>query len=288
MDITFYSYFNNMLTNEGIEKTLSYAVERGFTAVEFLDVPTVKRIPNKEYAYELKNALDRYGLKCACYSVGGNILAEEGGMYGEKNGVDTFKQSAEYAAILGAPYFHHTMTIGYNNSKENPDTFDTLFDRLCKADEEVGKYANSLGLTVLYEPQGPFVNGIENFGRLYKEMESRGLKIGVCGDVGNTLFSETHPTDFYNVYISNVLHVHVKDYIIREGDEISENPLWMSNGGKELVEVKLGDGVCEVADYLHKLKAIGYDGGISIETVYDGYGALDSERDIAFVKKYFA
>lgn len=126
MDITFYSYFNNMLTSEGIEKTLSYAVERGFTAVEFLDVPTVKRIPNKEYAYELKNALDRYGLKCACYSVGGNILAEEGGMYGDKNGVDTFKQSAEYAAILGSPYFHHTMTIGYNNTKKNPDTFDTL------------------------------------------------------------------------------------------------------------------------------------------------------------------
>jgi len=79
-----------------------------------------------------------------------------------------------------------------------------------------------------------------------------------------------------------------KKYLIREGDEISEKPLWMSNGGKELVEVKLGDGVCEVADYLHKLKAIGYDGGISIETVYDGYGASDSERDIAFVKKYFA
>ncbi len=288
MDITFYSYFNGMLTNEGIEKTLAYAVERGFTAVEFLDVPTTKRIPNKEYAYELKNALDRYGLSCPCYSVGGNILAEEGGMYGEKNGIDTFKQSAEYAAILGAKYFHHTMTIGYNNNKETPDTFDTLFDRLCKADEEVGKYANSLGLTVLYEPQGPFVNGIENFGRLYKEMESRGLKLGVCGDVGNTLFAETHPTDFYNVYISNVKHVHVKDYIIREGDEISEKPLWITNDGKELIEVKLGDGVCEVANYLHNLKKIGYDGGISIETVYDGYGALDSERDIAFVKKHFA
>ena len=119
-------------------------------------------------------------------------------------------------------------------------------------------------------------------------MESRGLKLGVSGDVGNTLFAETHPTDFYNVYISNVKHVDVKDYIIREGDEISEKPLWMSNGGKELVEVKLGDGVCEVASYLHNLKKIGYDGGISIETVYDGYGASDSERDIAFVKKYFA
>ena len=257
MDITFYSYFNNMLTNEGIEKTLAYAVERGFTAVEFLDVPTVKRIPNDEYAYELKNALDRYGLKCACYSVGGNILAEAGGMYGEKDGIETFKQSARYAKILGAPYFHHTMTIGYNNNKENPDTFDTLFDRLVKADEEVGKYANSLGLTVLYEPQGPFVNGIENFGKLYNEMESRGLDIGVCGDVGNTLFSETHPTDFYNVYIKNVKHVHIKDYIIREGDEISEKPLWLSNAGKELVEVEIGTGVCEVANYLINLKKIG-------------------------------
>ena len=287
MDITFYSYFVNMLESEGIDKTLAYAVERGFTAVEFLDVPTVKRIPNEEYAYELKAGLDRYGLKCACFSVGGNILAPKGGMYGEKDGVEAFKQSARYAAILGTKYFHHTMTIGYDNNKENPDTFDTLFDRLCDADEEVGKYANSLGLTVLYEPQGPFVNGIENFGRLYKEMERRGLTIGVCGDVGNTLFAETHPTDFYNVFLPQVKHVHIKDYIIREGDEISKKPLWLSNSGKELVEVKLGTGVCDVKNYLHKLKEIGYDGGISIETVYDGYGASDTDRDIAFIKEYF-
>lgn len=288
MDIAFYSHFNNMLISDGIEKTLAYAVERGFTAVEFLDVPTTNRMPSKEYAYELRNALDRYALKCTCYSVGGNVLEEKGGIYGEKSGVEAFKTSAEYAAILGAPCFHHTMTIGYNNDKENPDTFDTLFDRLCDRDEELGRYVNSLGLTVLYEPQGPFVNGIENFGRLYNEMESRGLDIGVCGDVGNTLFSETHPTDFYNVFIKNVKNVHIKDYIIREGDEISENPLWLTSAGRQLVEVEIGTGICEVADYLHKLKAVGYDGGISIETVYNGYGASDSERDIAFVKKHFA
>ena len=62
----------------------------------------------------------------------------------------------------------------------------------------------------------------------------------------------------------------------------------LGGGTFDVSILEIGDGVCEVASYLHNLKKIGYDGGISIETVYDGYGASDSERDIAFVKKYFA
>ena len=60
------------------------------------------------------------------------------------------------------------------------DILPALLERACA----VAAYANSLGLTVLYEPQGFYVNGLDGFTRFFEEMKQRGYRIGVCGDVG--------------------------------------------------------------------------------------------------------
>ena len=256
MNITFYGGFNSMLRKEGIEKTLDFTVERGFSSIEYLDFPSEHTFTDDE-ARALKSSLDAHKLTCACYSVAANVMAQRGGMYGEKSGVEALKNCADRAVILGAPYFHHTMTMGMPINVCPEEDFDNFFESLCDCAEEVGKYANSIGLTVLYEPQGPFVNGIERFGRLYFEMKRRGVDVYVCGDVGNTLFADTSPVDFYKKYAADVRHAHLKDYVIDSASEIKDSPTAYSVSGVRLNEVMLCTGDIDVAACLSLFKEQG-------------------------------
>lgn len=285
MNVTFYGGFNPMLRREGIEKTLGFTVERGFSSVEYLDFPSETAFTSDE-ARALKKSLDRHGLSCACYSVAANVMAEKGGMYGNQSGVEALKKCADRALILGAPYFHHTMTMGVPISQSPDADFDVFFDTLCDCAEKVGKYANSLGLTVLYEPQGPFVNGIERFGKLYYEMKKRGLNVFVCGDIGNTLFADTDPVDFYKVFASEVRHAHLKDYVINKPEKASSTTAYSVNG-KALSEVMLCQGEIDVKACLDLFRTQGYNGAFAIENFLEGYSASDMERDIALIKNLY-
>jgi sugar phosphate isomerase/epimerase len=286
MNITFYGGFNPMLRRDGIEKTLDFTVERGFSSVEYLDFPS-EYVFTTDEARTLKESLDRHGLKCACYSVAANVMAQRGGMYGEKSGVEALKNCADRAVILGAPYFHHTMTMGMPINVCPEEDFDNFFESLCDCAEEVGKYANSIGLTVLYEPQGPFVNGIERFGRLYFEMKRRGVDVYVCGDIGNTLFADTSPVDFYKKFAADVRHAHLKDYVIDSASEVKDSPTAYSVSGIRLNEVMLCTGDIDVAACLSLFKEQGYNGAFAIENFLSHYCAADMERDITLINELY-
>lgn len=283
MNITFYGGFNPMLRKEGIEKTLDFTVERGFSSVEYLDFPSEHTFTDDE-ARALKSSLDAHKLTCACYSVAANVMAQSGGMYGEKSGVEALKNCADRAVILGAPYFHHTMTMGMPINVCPEEDFDNFFESLCDCAEEIGKYANSIGLTVLYEPQGPFVNGIDRFGRLYYEMKRRGLDVYVCGDIGNTLFADTDPVDYYKVFASEVRHVHLKNYVINRPSEHPSFPTSYSVSGIALNEVGLLRGDIDVDACLSLFREQGYSGAYAIENFLESYSAPDMESDISYLR----
>jgi sugar phosphate isomerase/epimerase len=208
-------------------------------------------------------------------------------MYGSESGVEALKKCVDNAVILGSPYFHHTMTMGIPINVSPYDDFDGFFDRLCNCAEEIGKYANSKGLTVLYEPQGPFVNGIERFGRLYYEMKRRGVDVFVCGDVGNTLFADTSPVDFYKVYASEVRHVHLKDYVVNAPSSVPNSPTAYSVSGTALNEVAICQGEIDIKACLSLFKKHGYNGAFAIENFLESYSAPDMERDIALLKNLY-
>ena len=65
MNITFYGGFNSMLRKEGIEKTLDFTAERGFSSVEYLDFPSKHTFTDDE-ARALKSSLDAHKLTCDC------------------------------------------------------------------------------------------------------------------------------------------------------------------------------------------------------------------------------
>ena len=290
MKFTFYAYFTDKLKNQGPVAAAEFAKAQGFSSVELLEFPTQKReivISDDEKAKALKAALDEKGLSTACYSIGINIFEQNYEICG-KSAEDILKRCAENAAILGCPYLHHTLTIGLKTLPfDAPMTFEGIFNELCDRAERIAKYASSLGVTVIYEPQGPFVNGVKNFGIFFDEMKRRGCDVKICGDIGNCLFVDEAPELFFKKFAKDIVHVHLKDYIINRQDEMPEL-LWdKSKGGNMLAETEIGTGIIDFDICMQALKEAGYHGSFALESVLKPYRESQFARDMAFMEENY-
>jgi sugar phosphate isomerase/epimerase len=140
---------------------------------------------------------------------------------------------------------------------------------------------------VLYEPQGTFVNGVKNFGIFFEEMKKRGCNVKICGDIGNCLFVDEAPDLFFKAYAKDIVHVHLKDYIINRQDEMPEL-LWdRSKGGNMLAETEIGTGIVKFDACMQALKEAGYSGSFAIESVLTPYRETMFARDMQFMREKY-
>ena len=84
--------------------------------------------------------------------------------------------------------------------------------------------------------------------------------VGVCLDVGNTLWVDEDCLAITEKYATNVKHLHLKDYILG----VDDTP-YKTHGGKTIKEVALGRGIVDISGALQILESSGYTGAISIE-----------------------
>ena len=143
MELSMYAFFTDILRREGAEEAIRFAGDCGFTAVELLEAarPGSKPLfPTQEKAQHLRRLLDENGMRCACYSVSVNILAEDLGENRNLSGVEVLKRSAENAHIVGSPFLHHTMTIGYIPPEGQEVTVRELLPHLLSRCAEVAEY----------------------------------------------------------------------------------------------------------------------------------------------------
>jgi sugar phosphate isomerase/epimerase len=124
----------------------------------------------------------------------------------------------------------------------------------------VANYCEQLGLICLYEPQGMYVNG-EGLAVFYREMKQRCQNVGICGDVGNSLFVDYDPRRIFDEFAAEIKHVHLKDY---RREQASDGG-YPTRGGYRLFDVALGDGHVDILYCLQRLRKIGYRGAYSLE-----------------------
>ncbi len=255
-----YDPFTDLVRARGVEEAALYARKHGFRAVEFLGT-LYPPVPDVEAAREARRILEAHGLTVACYSVGTTLYrapAEE----------DKLRYHAEIAAALGSPFLHHTLVASLRPLAEDPP-FDAVLEDILPRAERVARHAAGLGLTCLYEEQGFYVNGIEQFGRFFGEMKRRCPNVGVCGDFGNILFADERPEDFLRAFAGDIRHVHIKDYrVVAPGQAPlppeAGRPLHSARGAA-LYDVPLGEGVVDAAACLSVLREAGYDGALALE-----------------------
>ena len=275
MKLAMYAFFTHVLRHQGAEQAVLMAKRCGFEAIEILEGVRPGSPPlfaTKEAAEHLRALMEKHGIRCACYSVSINVLAKDMGQDRNVSAVDTLKRIAEIAQILGSPYLHHTLTIGYQPPEGQTVTVHDLLPDLVSHASQVAEYCDLLGLTVLYEPQGYYVNGLDGFPLFYEKMKGLGHPVGVCGDFGNSLYAGCDPTDFFARYAAEMRHVHVKDLRLEDGILNRQNApsrQWdLTRDGKYITETHLGDGIVDMDACFAKLLGVGYNGTYALETFY--------------------
>lgn len=260
MQFTFYTRFNSMAVREGLEATAAYAAEHGFSAVEFLESagksdPSV--VKNTAMAKEARKILAAKGLHTACWSVGTTV-------YKSPEAVASLKRQAEIVSELECPFLHHTLLLWLKPFEGMP-SFEEGIACAVEAAAEVADYAKPLGVKCIYEDQGLFANGVDGFGAFYKQMKKRCSNVGVCGDMGNSLFVDEGAERFFAAYAEDICHVHVKDYMIRTFAEAPSRNWYPTKGGRWLRETMVGDGNVDVASCMDILQQAGYKGTYALE-----------------------
>jgi sugar phosphate isomerase/epimerase len=276
MQLTMYASFTELLMRKGAREAVHFAKECGFDSVELLELaaPGTKPIfADLQSARELRRLLDEYGMKCACYSVGIHILADDLGEEGNLSGVEVLKRCADRAHILGSHYLHHTLMLGRNYSEKTSETLDRQLPCLLDRASQVARYCAGYGMTTLYEPQGYYVNGLDGFSRFYEQMKHAGLTVGVCGDVGNCLYVNGDPVEFFKRYATEMRHVHLKDLRLEDAtfhrQMTAPDRLWDAIiDGRYITDTLLGEGDVDIDTCMRELRQAGYRGAYALETSY--------------------
>ena len=279
-----YTEFYKALAMHGLAEAARAACESGFDSVEMLDIRGMGAVSDAKAARDARSLLEDKGLLVSCYSLAIDLIPFDryGNIIGDcEAAVETAKRSAEIASEMGSPYFHHTLVTNLRPDLHMPKPpYDEVFDTLVDAASKIAKACNDMGLVVLYEPQGFYVNGSENFGRFYNEMKKLGYDVGVCGDMANTLFVDEPPLEFYRNFAGEFRHVHLKDYEYLGRAVVPDRKCLLSLCGKVYSETELGEGSANFSECMKLLKNARYNGAFALEINQKGENIAEESRRI--------
>lgn len=261
MKFAMYYGFGEMLRERSIPNTIAYLKEHGLCSVEFIfsgKDPSKDLVGNVRVAERLREEFEKEGISISCYSAYCDVY--------DKDEIPAALTRIEIAKALGSPFFHHTL-IPQLHLPIDPKDFDQRLPYTLDVAEKIANHAEKNGITVLYEEQGRYINGIERFGRFFGEIKKRCPNVGVCADFGNILYAGEKPEDFIAAYIDDIKHVHVKDYHFQTFEECPDCP--GDGWGKAKLgwafHSVIGQGVVDMEKCLKLLKAASYNGIYSLE-----------------------
>ena len=270
MMIASYSTFAADVRSKGLSYALQHSAALGFDAVEVISTRR-DRIPTIREVEAAKKEFDAYALPVACYSVAIDLST------GDTAPIEALKRHAEYAALLGSPYLHHTLRPSLSQHPDAPGYAEVL-PRVMEAAAQVADHAAVLGVSCLYEPQGLYFNGIEGLGQFFAEVKRHSPNVGICADAGNPLFLHADPVALAKAFAPDVRHVHVKNYSFTRTEPTAAERYLLANG-EWLGATTLQAGDVDIRAFLAALP--NYSGVISIEQ-----NATDNELKaaIAYLK----
>ena len=234
MKISNFSGFNHALDEMGILEGVRFTKKLGFDGGEMFPNKSVNTI---EGARELRDALKTEGITCPCFSACVDLSKGDG-----TETISELKHCIDLTAEIGAPYIHHTLIPGLSHPKPGSPSFDDLFDEVVRRAQIVCDYAAEKGIECLYEDQGYYFNGADRFERYITALKRD--NIGVCADFGNIYFVDETPENFIGRFTGMIKHVHVKDYLRKEGTWPGEG-WYLSRGGNWLRDTIIGHGVID-------------------------------------------
>lgn len=238
---------------EMVDLAAAYGI-RQLETLNILDLST----PDKAFAKELRAYADEKGISFPCVSLGLSLVDDDC-----REALETAKGYVEIAAILGAPVFHHTIALEFENYQRIADNFDLFYSRGLDAVRQLYDYAQTFGIRTVYEDQGFLFNGMENFSRFLREVDR---DVGIVADFGNIQFVDEQVEDFISAFRDRIVHVHVKDYLVTDGSSREQLPgEYRSKGGNYLLDCLVGNGSVHADKAFRMLREICYHGAVALE-----------------------
>ncbi len=200
------------------------------------------------------------GLELPCFSTAAQLTGEKAPAE-----IERLCRYADVCAEMGISYLHHTLIPALEPAGV-PRDMDAAIDEAAGNARAVFDYAQSVNVQCIYEDQGYCVNGVRRFEHFLRALDR---PAGVVADLGNILFAGERAQDFAGRFAPLVRHVHVKDYLFKDGRADSPGDGWYKTlGGDYLRGTVIGHGVIPFRRVMAQLLDAGYDGWYSME--YDG------------------
>ncbi len=237
---------------------IDIAAQCGLSAIECLNNLEFA-VPDLEAARRLKSYADSKGIRFACFSVFIDLTGDDREMM-----LEALKDYAKIAAILGAPYLHHTIAPDFNDPK--PHLFETYFQRGLEAVREVYDYAASLGVKAVYEDQGYVFNGVKGLSRFFREV---GRDVGFVMDMGNIYQVDETTESLIEAFGARADHAHIKDVLCAA----EKRPDWLETLHGNYFDCKApGEGIIDLKQCVRQLEESGYRGYYGLEFSADPGG----------------
>lgn len=263
MKFTMYHNFSDYVRDKGIEEAAEIALRLGFSSVEMLTglVPEFENaISSVEEAKQVRLVLDKYQLPMSCYSVYVDL-------WDNPENERKMMEQVEIAAALGSPYLHHTL-LPCDKDEAAFSNYDEAVCEIVEVAARIADYADTFGLTCIYEDQGYYVNGVKGFGKFWDRMKKRCKNVGICGDLGNILFVDETPQAFLEAYINDICHVHIKDYLWKDTANCPGKYWAETKDGNWVRDTMIGSGVVDFEACMDILKKAGYQGCFGLENCH--------------------
>ena len=235
---------------------VDFAVEVGLSKVEIYNTFELAQ-PDTAFAQKLRAYADERNVKFVCVSLGINLVEDT------QHNLALAKQYAHVAAILGAPYFHHTIALEFEDSEKVAANYDRYYEIGVAAARELYDYAKDLGVRTVVEDQGFIFNGVDNFRRFLRDVDR---DVGIVADFANIMFVDERIEPFLKAFSKSIAHVHVKDYIATPKTVGPRPPeSYVTKGGNYLQPCPFGLGSVNFAEAFRLLREMNYTGPIALE-----------------------
>ena len=235
---------------------IDLSVEHEFDCLEFFTNMELAE-PDPEAARRLRAYADEKGIKACCLSSFVNLTGDDSALQ-----ISREKGFAEVAAILGAPFLHHTICCDFQHPEQALSRKEEFFEKGVAAVREIYDHAQKSGIRTIYEDQAFLFNGIAGFDRFLKVVDR---PVGVVADFGNIRQMDEEILAFIKAYAPRIVHVHLKDSVLHSADATPPRGAYPTVSGKWIEEVILGTGTVPNREGIALLKEWGYDGICSIE-----------------------
>lgn len=240
-------------------QAVDYVASLGVAGIEPYPMAELKT-PDRAAARRVADYAREKGLHMPCFSTAAHMTGEKA-----PSEIERLCGYADVCAEMGVAYLHHTL-IPKLEPAGVPRDMDAAIDEAAENARVVFDYAQSVGVQCVYEDQGYCVNGIRRFEYFLHALDR---PAGVVADLGNILFVGERAQDFVGRFAPFVRHVHVKDYLFKDGRMDYPGDRWFkARGGDYLRGTVIGHGVIPFRRVMAQLIEAGYDGWYSME--YDG------------------